>query len=136
MMVTCRIELEYTEPLIWRTFQFHHGITFHQLHLIIQTVMGWEDEHLYQFEIKGKTIGISPSEFDDFLDSIDDEELDASKELVQQHVNRKNASFRYTYDFGDGWEHWIKVTGLDEAADASLIPVCLDGARCCPPEDI
>jgi hypothetical protein len=39
--------------------------------------------------------------------------------------------FRYDYDFGDGWEHDVRVVGRT-AADG---PHCLDGERACPPED-
>ena len=46
-------------------------------------------------------------------------------------VIRPGMTFRYDYDFGDGWEHDVRVVGTT-AADS---PHCLDGARACPPED-
>jgi hypothetical protein len=42
--------------------------------------------------------------------------------------------WRYQYDFGDGWEHDIRV-GQRLAAVGLRAPHCVDGARACPPED-
>lgn len=36
-------------PTIWRGMIIPSKITFHQLHLIIQHAMGWDDMHLYEF---------------------------------------------------------------------------------------
>jgi hypothetical protein len=42
--------------------------------------------------------------------------------------------FVYEYDFGDGWEHDVRI-GQRLASVGSGTPRCLDGARACPPED-
>jgi hypothetical protein len=45
---------------------------------------------------------------------------------------------RYTYDFGDDWEHEIrleKVLPPDADLHGSAVPVCLAGKGACPPED-
>jgi hypothetical protein len=57
MNYVCKIVLEDVEPAIWRTFRFNPDITFYELHEIIQIVMGWENCHMYEFTVKGKTIG-------------------------------------------------------------------------------
>lgn len=44
--------------------------------------------------------------------------------------------FRYTYDFGDGWEHRIKVEKVLPPDPSLRHPVCLAGANACPPEDV
>jgi hypothetical protein len=44
--------------------------------------------------------------------------------------------FRYEYDFGDGWEHEILFEGCVRAEPKGRYPVCLEGARACPPEDV
>ncbi len=41
----------------------------------------------------------------------------------------------YTYDFGDGWQHDIRVEKILSPAPGQHYPVCLAGARACPPED-
>ncbi len=37
-------------------------------------------------------------------------------------------SFRYVYDFGDDWEHKIKVEKV-LPPDASVVPLCVGGAN-------
>jgi hypothetical protein len=49
-------------------------------------------------------------------------------------VLRPRSKFVYQYDFGDSWEHLIVVEKLSE--DTEIVnPVCIAGARACPPED-
>jgi hypothetical protein len=37
------------------------------------------------------------------------------------------------YDFGDGWEHEIRVENVAPCEDETI--VCVAGAQACPPED-
>lgn len=58
---------------------------------------------------------------------------EARKATLGEVAGAEGATFRYKYDFGDEWMHAIRVERvLNEEAE----PVCLDGARACPPEDI
>ncbi|MCR2806256.1 plasmid pRiA4b ORF-3 family protein [Paenibacillus soyae] len=134
MIYVCRIELDEITPKIWREFRFHPELTFHQLHHLIQEVMGWGDYHLYEFQVNKKSIGVPDPEMQPFERGTS-KELDARKEIVQKHVSMEGANFSYLYDFGDGWEHTITLKSIDmEQSDP--VPVCLDGARACPPEDV
>ena len=45
-------------------------------------------------------------------------------------------SFTYVYDFGDNWRHTITLEKLVTVTPAQKKPSCIDGARCCPPEDV
>jgi hypothetical protein len=65
MVYKCRIKLNEIDPEIWREFQFHPDVTFHQLHNIIQCVMGWENVHLYEFHVHQQVIGLPDMEFGD-----------------------------------------------------------------------
>jgi hypothetical protein len=47
----------------------------------------------------------------------------------------QGTEFRYTYDFGDDWRHDLTVEGVVPLPQDVLLPVCLGGARACPPED-
>lgn len=51
MIFQFKISLKETTPIIWRRFQVEINITFHQLHLTLQIVMGWENYHLYSFDV-------------------------------------------------------------------------------------
>jgi hypothetical protein len=45
---------------------------------------------------------------------------------------------RYLYDFGDDWDHDIKLEKVlppDADLRATAVPVCLAGKRACPPAD-
>lgn len=42
----------------------------------------------------------------------------------------------YLYDFGDGWEHTIKVERIDAAVPGERYPRLLEATGRCPPEDI
>ncbi|MFB5679091.1 DUF6155 family protein [Paenibacillus terreus] len=132
MVYTCRIELNEITPKIWREFQYHPDVTFHQLHNIIQTVMGWENYHLYQFHVNGQVIGLPDPTFEDIEGR---KELNARREMVQKHVNKENSVFTYVYDFGDDWQHTITLIKNDSST-SDPAPLCLDGARSCPQEDV
>ena len=41
----------------------------------------------------------------------------------------------YDYDFGDGWEHDLKIERVLPAEPGTHYPRCLTGKRACPPED-
>ena len=44
--------------------------------------------------------------------------------------------FLYEYDFGDGWLHEILFEGRPQAEPGQQFPLCLEGRRACPPEDV
>lgn len=48
----------------------------------------------------------------------------------------KRLRFKYEYDFGDGWEHEIVFEGCPTSKKGGGSPLCLEGARACPPEDV
>jgi hypothetical protein len=132
MVYTCRIELDEIAPKIWREFAFHPEVTFHQLHKIIQTTMGWENDHLYRFQVHGQGIGLPGLTFEDLEDQ---DILNARREIVRNHVHEVNTVFTYVYDFGDDWRHTVTLISTD-SSQTDLTLLCLDGARNCPPEDI
>jgi hypothetical protein len=48
----------------------------------------------------------------------------------------KRFAFDYEYDFGDCWEHEILFEGCFRAEKGTRYPLCVEGERACPPEDI
>lgn len=111
-----KIVLADTEPPVWRRIEVPAGMTLRQLHAAIQVAMGWEDDHLHQFHHGRDTL---PGRL----------RLD---ELTARGVKR----FTYLYDMGDSWEHRIQVERQFAAEPGESYPRFLDGAMCCPPEDI
>src|SRR5436853_143570 len=79
-------------------------ISLDRLHRGIQIAMGWENCHLWEFEIDGSTYGDSTGH-----PSADPNLKDACKRRLGVVAPAKGARFKYTYDFGDGWIHEIEV---------------------------
>lgn len=126
-IVQLKIELKGSKPLIWRRLQVPNNITFNRLHKILNTAMGWYESHLYLFELADFRIG--DKEWDDSGDWLSDKKVKLS-EMIQ---NAK--TFVYLYDFGDGWQHKIKIEKILEVDTDQKYPVCIGGANNCPPED-
>lgn len=121
-----KIILKESKPPIWRRFQVSQDTLLPDLHKIIQTVMGWTNSHLHQFE-DGRTYYALPSE-DDCTPVIDYSNL-----VIGKFLKKEGDTLVYEYDFGDGWEHLLKLENVLDSG--SKVPVCLAGKRACPPED-
>ncbi|RDK07265.1 IS1096 element passenger TnpR family protein [Cupriavidus lacunae] len=52
-----RIALRGLSPPVWRRVLVPEHLTLGQLHHVIQVVMGWDDEHLLAFSIRGRRYG-------------------------------------------------------------------------------
>jgi hypothetical protein len=128
-LLLLHIELKWIEPAIWRRVAVPQNITLSKLHTVIQFAMGWEGGHLHEFEIAGENYGTpDPDGWGPPVNS------DARKTLIKALNGKK--TFRYLYDFGDGWDHRIKVEKKLPAVACPQVPYCIDGANACPPEDI
>ena len=115
-----KVSLRDVEPRVWRRIVIPASISLRDLHEVLQAAMGWDDAHLYLFAIGAV----------DFGDVEDMDELGDVRTQLADLV-APGVTFRYDYDFGDGWEHDVRVLRTT-VTDG---PHCLDGARACPPED-
>ena len=126
-----KITLDGILPRIWRRFQVERGITLHQLHRIIQVVMGWSNSHLYGFTIDEKRY---QDDKPDRIEEFDNATLFSSRTYKADILNLKQ-KFWYMYDFGDGWDHVLVVEKILPKKKGDSYPVCLGGERNCPVED-
>ncbi len=63
--------------------------------------------------------------------------IDARKTTLLAAIEDTGAkSFKYFYDFGDGWEHAVKIERIQPAAPGLAYPRLLDATGRCPPEDV
>lgn len=122
------ITLLNTHPIISRKVLVHDFIELNDLHMVIQMAMGWENRHLYVFEIDKKTYSDSESSFE-MKNTLDTEGVELSDALG------KTKNFKYIYDFGDDWVHEIKISNILEHDPRLSYPVCIGGENACPPED-
>ncbi|MGW0433082.1 plasmid pRiA4b ORF-3 family protein [Micromonospora sp. NPDC003197] len=123
-----KVSLTDVTPAVWRRVLVPGGYTLDRVHRVIQHVMGWRDCHLHCFDIDGLQYG----EPDPDGESALRDELDARLDAVVG----KGSRFRYTYDFGDWWEHGLVVEDVFGADPDERYPVCIDGAQACPPEEV
>ena len=129
-IVQLRIELRYLRPPIWRRVAVPAGLPLNRLHDVIQAVFLWDNAHLHQFEV-GDVIYGQPEFSDTGFDRVYSERNTRLEALIERGVKR----FVYLYDFGDSWEHLVKIQRISEPKDGVECPALLAGARRAPPED-
>ena len=132
-LITLRIELVGTTPLVWRRITLDGRSSFANLHHVIQAAMGWHDAHLHQFRINNRYIGVPDPESDAPEWHTEDE-----RKVFLNRVLTDDTVFTYLYDFGDGWEHRLLVEEYDDSDDLRFGDgdAWVDaGERACPPED-
>lgn len=123
-----KVTLQGIRPPIWRRLVVPDG-SLARLHEVIQAAMGWENYHLYAFEIGGT----------DYADPESAGELgmrDARRARLGDVVPGAKFKFIYNYDFGDDWRHEVLVEKVLPPGSVAEVPTCLDGKRACPPEDV
>ena len=127
-----KITLDDVKPVVLRRVEVPFDIRLDRLHLTIQTAMGWTNSHLY--EIRGGGVGWSTPDPDagwggDFMDA-----RKARLGDILEDIGTK--TLKYLYDFGDGWEHTIKIERLIDPEPGMLYPRLIEAKGHCPPEDV
>ena len=128
-----RIELDETEPPVWRRLEVAGDLNLTELHDVLQTAMGWTDSHLHNF-LASRDRRVPP-----ILTDVDEEEgeedLHERDVRLDQVLQEVGDEFYYAYDFGDGWEHAIRLEEVLAYDDSLPRARLLAGDRACPPED-
>ena len=126
-----KITLLGIKPSIWRRIQVWDG-TLDKFHEHIQTAMGWTNSHLHHFKIGGQLHG-DPQLIDENFDMMNYADSTCTN---LSDILPKPMRFSYEYDFGDCWNHEVLFEGCPNPEPANRYPVCLEGERSCPPEDV
>jgi hypothetical protein len=126
-----RLDLLHTKPPVWRRIEVAGNLTLPRLHDVLQMAMGWTDSHLHRFRTGDEH---NAPEFLTQFDLDDGEEGRLEDNVrLDQIVAAEGDLLWYDYDFGDGWEHVLRVEAvLDTPPKAST---CITGKLACPPED-
>ena len=111
-----RISLDRT--LVWRSVVVPETLTLGSLHLVIQQAMGWENRHLFMFQVGQKRYG---------PDDLDEESI-----TLKRVFTGTTKTVRYIYDFGDWWEHTIT---LEQTTPKMAETLVVGGEGDCPAED-
>ena len=122
-----KVGLRGAKPPIWRRLLVPADFLLAELHEVIQVAFGWHGYHMHVFETPYGEFGTSDSDLGHRPDG---------SVTLEQVAQGANVKIRYTYDFGDDWEHEILVEKvLDGDPGVPALPWCTGGRRAAPPED-
>jgi hypothetical protein len=125
-----KITLNDVEPAVLRRIDVPFDIRLDRLHLAIQAAMGWTNTHLYEIRARDVGWGIPDRDWGGGP-------LDARKARLASVLDDLGTkTFRYLYDFGDGWEHTIKIERLADPEPGVIYPRLIEASGRCPPEDV
>ena len=116
-----------TKPPVWRRVRLRADTRLDQLHEILQAALGWENYHLHAFSFGEQEFG--PRDPELALDFSDE------RRVTLGQLTDIGTRFRYTYDFGDNWEHEIVVEDLLDPDPDTHYPILVAAKGACPPED-
>jgi hypothetical protein len=129
-VATLNITLDDVKPTVQRRVQVPLTIRLDRLHLVLQAAMGWTNSHLY--EIRARDVGWGLPDLD-----FGDGPADARKvRLIDVLEDLGVKTLKYLYDFGDGWEHTVKIERVADAVPGLAYPILIDAVGRCPPEDV
>jgi hypothetical protein len=111
---------------VWRRLLLPSHIRLDRLHCVIQRAMGWEDYHMHVFADGARRYGLADRELG---------HQDERKVTLGRLLKRARERIRYTYDFGDDWDHEILLEGVLTVESDVRYPFCVAGKGACPPED-
>jgi pRiA4b ORF-3-like protein len=137
-----RVDLKGARPPLWRRLELSSDLLLDEVHQVIQEAFGWTDSHLHQF---GSGPDLYSPETQLYLCpfQVDEGETGIPEEQVRLDEVLADAGDKlyYSYDFGDDWQHVIKLEAVSARETVSARPdpapraVCTDGRRDGPAED-
>jgi len=140
-----KITLKDIHPPIWRRVLVSNYLTFADLHQIIQECFYWSDYHLHEFSYRYPDPphwhiamkGVYPDE-----PYPPDQEIEEMYEIGEDELrlcdvfSEKLKKVHYTYDFGDSWDHEIRLEKVFPDPEHKFRSfLCVAGKRATPPED-
>lgn len=137
---------------IWRRILIPSRCTFHHLHWVIQKTFDWFDYHLHEFYVidreaqtderlplyaypmKIRIVDSQDPEMEEYLEP-DKYEVKYDMQTRLKEIFQETDSCIYTYDFGDNWEHEIRLEKVVKDS-SNRFPVLLESMGERPPEDV
>jgi hypothetical protein len=121
-----KVGLRGATPPIWRRLEVPADISLARLHRIIQVAFAWDGSHLHVFHTPYGEFGIADAELGHRAEA---------PVTLEQVAPTARSAIRYTYDFGDDWEHDVVVEKVLNRDSTLSYPRCTGGRRAAPPED-
>ncbi|MHB0773999.1 plasmid pRiA4b ORF-3 family protein, partial [Bradyrhizobium sp. 1.29L] len=130
--VRIKVTLKDVKPEVMRRLVVPVTLRLDRLHLTLQEAFGWTNSHLFEFFAGEIRWGI-PDPHNDY----GHQPMDASKARLCDIVQETGAkTIHYLYDFGDSWDHVIKLEKWFDNTTTEGLPLLLEAAGRCPPEDV
>ena len=127
-----KVTLLGSKPPVWREVEVASSMTLATLHDVLQLLMGWEDYHLWSFELGDRRFEFPDPGGMSFAESAPEH---PARTTLGTLLTRKGQKLDYNYDFGDDWWVEISVVGTGSPAPKVRYPRCVAGKRAGPPED-
>ncbi|MCY7272846.1 MAG: plasmid pRiA4b ORF-3 family protein [Phormidesmis sp. CAN_BIN44] len=126
-------------PHVTRTIEIRGDQTLADLHHIIFKAFNREEEHLYEFQLKGSgsgdpnadLYGLAMPSQDDFGEPM---ARDAAKTPIGSLALAVEEPFGYWFDFGDDWWHQVSVLAITEPQPTVKYPRITDRIGTSPPQ--
>ena len=137
-----RVDLKGARPPLWRRLELSSDLLLDEVHQVIQEAFGWTDSHLHQFGSgpdlynPETELYLCPFQVGEGETGIPEEQVRLDEVLADP-----GDKLYYCYDFGDDWQHVIKLEAVSARETAGARPdpvpraVCTDGRRDGPAED-
>mgnify|MGYP001603469897 CR=1 FL=1 len=106
-----KVVLQDVKPPVWRRIQIPEECTFWDLHVAIQCAMGWSDSHLHEFEVRHPVTG-APVRFGIPGEDGDCDVVPDWEGRISDLLSKAGSKAVYVYDFGDSWEHVVKLENI------------------------
>jgi hypothetical protein len=104
-------------------------ITLAKLHAVIHDVFGWSGGHLHEDQVGEERFGKPDPEYDAWG------EVRSERTMRLAGALGGARTMTYVYDFGDNWNHRIKVEKTLAPVPAGTPPLCVAGENATPPDD-
>ncbi len=128
-----KIVIKNSKPPIWRRVIVPAGITFSQLSMILNKVMGWWGYHMFEFEFYHKEIRLIEEAEDFNVGYGPFDYIEASTTYIREYLE-ENEWFTYTYDLGDDWQHRVTIETIIDDYEYDY-PQVIKYKGDCPVED-
>lgn len=135
---TLRITLREIKPAIWRKIEVPSNISLRHLGDMITDLMGWSGYHLNQFR-KGNDFYMPAYQRDasgeeDFMWNCNN--YSQEDFTIADVLQKKTQTMVWEYDFGDSWEHEVRLSSVGEYMLGEEKKIrFVGGKRQCPPDD-
>lgn len=131
-----RVDLACTKPPVWRRLELASDLFLDDIHEIMQAAFGWTDSHLHRF-------GCGPEYYSHQTEyylcpfSVDEGDEGVPEDQVRLDEVLADAGDKlfYLYDFGDDWQHVIRLEAALAREESAPRAICTGGRRPGPAED-